>query len=129
MALPHDVEPWGIACAKEYESLQGAGLDAYRNTFEFFTEELNIEVTNRVNLEAKLRHALDHNEFLHHYQPLVRLSDQKIIGVEALVRWQHPTRGLLSPVEFIGLAEDSGLITQLGAWCMRDACAMRASEW
>jgi len=93
-----------------------------RNTYQYFTREMNEQALARVHLEAALRRALERKEFLLHYQPKVDLESGAICGVEALLRWQHPERGMVSPVEFIPVLEDSGLIVPVGEWVMREAC-------
>lgn len=98
-----------------------------RNQFAFYEPEMNVRTLERLALENELRHGLEHEEFVLHYQPQLSLSG-KINGVEALVRWNHPTRGLLPPGRFIALAEDSGLIVPLGNWVLREACR-QAKQW
>jgi EAL domain-containing protein (putative c-di-GMP-specific phosphodiesterase class I) len=82
----------------------------------------------RIELESDLRRAIDQEQLTLHYQPIVILETGAITGVEALVRWQHPTRGLLPPAQFIGLAEETGLILPLGTWVLRAACH-QAAQW
>lgn len=94
-----------------------------KNQACFYTPQLAAEATERMNLEQGLRQALESQDFLLHYQPQFRLQDGAFIGVEALIRWQHPKRGLISPDVFIPIAEDSGLIGAIGAWVLRTACA------
>ena len=95
-----------------------SGRDAYR----FFAAEMNVAARRAVTLERELRQALAAEQFVVHYQPQIHLATNRVIGVEALVRWNHPYRGLVRPGEFIGLAEDIGLIAPLTAWVLRSAC-------
>jgi diguanylate cyclase (GGDEF)-like protein len=95
-----------------------AGGDDYR----FYTEDMNSKASKQFALETSLRHAIDNEEFVLHYQPRFAVDSLKMTGVEALIRWQHPQLGLLSPVEFIPLAEDNGLILPIGEWVLRTAC-------
>ena len=93
-----------------------------KDTFRFYTAELAAQTAHLFALEADLRHAVERAELVLHYQPKIDLATGRLRGVEALVRWQHPTRGLLAPGEFIGLAEESGLIVPIGGWVMQAAC-------
>jgi EAL domain-containing protein (putative c-di-GMP-specific phosphodiesterase class I) len=97
--------------------------DNGRGNFQFFRDEMNARMLRRVSLERSLRHALDNNEFILHYQPRYSLPEGKIVGMEALVRWNHPEEGLVPPAEFIPLAEESNLIILLGEWVLHTACA------
>lgn len=97
-----------------------------KNTYQFFQAEMNGKALVRLNLETGLRRALDKNEFVLFYQPQYDLSTSRTSGVEALVRWRHPEMGLISPGEFIPVAEDSGLIIPLGEWILRTACEQGA---
>jgi diguanylate cyclase (GGDEF)-like protein/PAS domain S-box-containing protein len=99
-----------------------------RNNFQFFTAEMNRKAVERQALEGSLRRALERNEFLLHYQPKVNLGTGAITGVEALIRWQHPERGLVPPSQFVPIAEDCGLILQIGRWVLCEACR-QASAW
>ncbi|PWF49356.1 bifunctional diguanylate cyclase/phosphodiesterase [Massilia glaciei] len=94
-----------------------------RNNFQFYTPAMNEEALERVRIESALRNALERDEFVLHYQPQVELASGQIVGMEALIRWQHPELGMVPPVRFIGVAEDTGLIVPIGAWVLRTACA------
>jgi diguanylate cyclase (GGDEF)-like protein len=90
--------------------------------YKFFEQEMNFYTDENINLEINLRNALTRQEFILHYQPIVSLNTQEIIGFEALVRWNHPELGLLSPKKFIPVAETTGLIVPLGWWVLQGAC-------
>jgi diguanylate cyclase (GGDEF)-like protein/PAS domain S-box-containing protein len=96
--------------------------------YELFDADMRDRAMQRLDLEAQLRHGLETEEFRLVYQPVVDLVDGRVRGFEALVRWQHPTRGLLGPAEFIGLAEETGLIVPLGEWVLR-AAAQTVAGW
>ncbi|MBI2276020.1 MAG: EAL domain-containing protein [Dechloromonas sp.] len=99
-----------------------------RNTFQFYAAEMNTATLERLMIESNLRRALKNQEFVLHYQPLVSLQSGLIIGVEALIRWQHPDLGLIMPDRFIHVAEDAGLINPLGDWVLGEACR-QAQAW
>jgi diguanylate cyclase (GGDEF)-like protein len=98
-----------------------------RNRYTFFTPEMNERVESQLLLEAGLRRALKNEEFRLHYQPRVA-PDGRIVGVEALLRWAHPERGLVEPAQFIAALEETGLIVPVGTWVLREACR-QAAEW
>ncbi|MHB8346452.1 MAG: putative bifunctional diguanylate cyclase/phosphodiesterase [Acidiferrobacterales bacterium] len=94
-----------------------------RNTYQFYAAEMTSEAFERLSMEGDLRRALDRSEFLLHYQPVVSLDTGEVLRVEALIRWQHPQRGLIMPAQFIPLAEDTGLIGPIGEWALQTACS------
>ena len=99
-----------------------------RNNYQFFEQTMNVRAVERHSIEGGLRRALAQQEFILHYQPKIDLETGTISGVEALVRWQHPQRGLILPEQFVWIAEDCGLIVPIGAWVLREACG-QARAW
>ena len=102
--------------------------EAGRGAFAFFEESLNRRAQDRRRIETDLRLALERGEFELFYQPLFDLTSNRIGSFEALIRWNHPERGLVSPLEFIGVAEETGIIVPMGAWALREACR-QAAQW
>lgn len=102
--------------------------DMGRNTYEFYTQELTAHALEHVVLEAQLRKAIEQDQLRVFYQPQICLINHSVIGVEALVRWQHPEQGLIGPHQFIPVAEDTSLIIPLGEWVLRHACK-QAKQW
>ncbi len=138
----HDVSTTasvGIAMYSEGETrpehlLRDADLAMYqakangKARYEIFDAAMHAKMIKYLTLETDLRHAIERNEFLLHYQPIISLSTNRITGFEALIRWQHPTHGLIYPTEFIPIAEETGLITAIGQWVLREAC-LKTSLW
>ena len=108
-------------------AMYGAKADG-RRTYRFFERDMDERVKARRALEIDLRNAIANGGLELHYQPLVNLKDNTIAGCEALLRWRHPERGMISPAEFVAIAEETGLITQLGEWVIETACA-EAATW
>lgn len=102
--------------------------DVGRNNFQFFTGDMNAAMTERLRLENAMRWAIDRGEFMLHYQPQVDALSRRIQGTEALIRWRHPELGMVSPAQFIPLAEETGMIVEIGEWVLRTACA-QAKAW
>jgi diguanylate cyclase (GGDEF)-like protein len=125
------VTVFGRGAVSVDEVLKRADLAMYqakaagRNGMSFFDPAMQARVSARAELEADMRRALNHGEFLLHYQPQLSVEG-RVIGAEALVRWNHPQRGLVPPVEFIPVAEDTNMILHLGRWVMEEACRLQA---
>ena len=99
-----------------------------RNSYHFFEKDMNVRAVKLQAVEGSLRHALERQEFVLHYQPKINLETGAIAGAEALIRWLHPDRGLVPPAQFVPIAEDSGLILPIGQWILREACR-QARAW
>jgi predicted signal transduction protein with EAL and GGDEF domain len=108
-------------------AMYGAKADG-RRTYRFFEPEMNARVQARRTLELDIRQAIADGAFELHYQPVVNLGTSEIAGCEALLRWNHPVRGMVSPAEFIPIAEETGLICEIGDWVLATACA-EATHW
>jgi diguanylate cyclase (GGDEF)-like protein/PAS domain S-box-containing protein len=102
--------------------------DTGGDKYQFFKPEMNVQAVERQFIEDSLRYAIERRELLLHYQPSIKLTTGEIIGVEALIRWRHPDRGFVPPIQFISIAEECGLIVPIGRWVLREAC-QQARAW
>jgi diguanylate cyclase (GGDEF)-like protein len=124
---PNDGEDFETLLKNADTAMYGV-KSASRNSFHFFTQEMQLNLARNLQLDNALRHALKRNELEVYYQPQISLSDGHIIGAEALVRWHHPKLGMISPAEFIPIAESSGQIIEIGEWVLRTAI-QQTKEW
>lgn len=110
------------ALLKNSDAAMYAAKKAGKNVYRFFTDEMNVDVLDKLKLKVQLRVAIDNHQFYLVYQPQIDLLTQAIIGAEALIRWNHPEEGIIAPGRFIPLAEESGLIGEIGDWVIEEAC-------
>ena len=125
--FPNDGEDMEVLL-KNAEAAMNRAKELGINNYQHYKPAMNAHAFEQLTLEHNLRKALKNDEFIVYYQPLIELSTEKIIGAEALVRWKHPELGMISPAQFIPLAEQTGLILPLGEWVLRTACK-QAKVW
>jgi len=118
----------GETLLKNADTAMYRAKDKGCGSYQFYAAQMNAQGTERLMLESGLRHAVERGELTLHYQPKMDLHKQRIVGVEALMRWRHPVLGLVSPAQFIPIAEETGLIVAMGKWALETACA-EAVDW
>lgn len=113
---------------KNADTAMYCAKDHGKNSYHFYRPSMNVNVLEKLEFENSIRRALDNNEFVTYYQPLIELKTGKVVGLEALVRWNHPSKGIIPPSDFVTYAEELGLILQIDEWVMRTACKQN-KEW
>lgn len=113
---------------KHADSAMYKAKEIHKNNYQFFDKALFKTIADNIVLESDIRRAIRHDEFTLHYQPQIELQTKQMIGMEVLIRWKHPTRGIIAPGEFIPFAEDNGLIIPIGSWVLENAC-LQAKIW
>jgi EAL domain-containing protein (putative c-di-GMP-specific phosphodiesterase class I) len=126
LGVPKEDQPEEVLRHADLAMYEAKGSGKAR--YEVYKPSMNHRAVERMDLESDLRQAVEREEFEVHYQPKVLLETGEITGVEALVRWEHPDKGLLSPAKFISLAEETGLINQIGLWVLKESCR-QFKEW
>lgn len=124
---PDDAQD-ALSLLRNADSAMYRAKEVGRNNFQYYSKELGLKAQDRLNMEVRLRRALERAEFAVHYQPQVDLTSGRTTSYEALLRWDHPELGMISPLQFISLAEDTGLIVPIGEWVLRTACE-QAGRW